>query len=330
MVLVILPSTYAFALLAMLFSMLCWGSWANTMKLVPHYRFELFYWDYVGGILLVVLVLGLTFGTLGSGGPNLVQDLKQADLVHMGYGLAGGVVFYVANTLLVSAIAIAGMAVAFPIGIGLALVVGVLFNYLITPRGNPILLFGGVTLVCIAILLVAQAYRHHSSAPASSRRGIVLSLLSGICMGLFYPFVAKAISGENPLGPYAVAVVFAVGILICAIPLNYFLMRRPLTSGSPVAPTDYLQAGKREHLLGLLGGIIWGAGTTANFVASASAQVGPAIAYAIGQGATMVSAAWGVFYWREFAGASRGVNILLALMFVSFLLGLTAVSLAVP
>lgn len=323
-----LPTTYAEALLAMVFSMLCWGSWANAMKLVPHYRFELFYWDYVWGIVLVVLALGFSLGSSGPEGLNLIADLMQADWVRIGYGVAGGVVFNLANTLLVSAIAIAGLAVAFPIGIGLALVVGVIFNYAITPRGNPILLFGGVALVCVAIILAAQAYRHHLAAQASSRRGIVLSLLSGIGMGLFYPLVAKAISGENHLGPYGVAVVFSLGVLVCAIPFNFALMKRPLTSNSAVGIADYFRAGHREHLLGLIGGIIWGAGTTANFAASASAQVGPAIAYAIGQGATMVSAAWGVFYWQEFIGASRKVNLLLVWMFVCFLIGLTAVSLA--
>lgn len=298
------------------------------MKLVPHYRFELFYWDYLWGVVVIVIVLGFTLGTLGTEGPDLIEDLRQADWFHVGYGVAGGIVFNVANTLLVSAIAVAGMAVAFPIGIGLALVVGVLFNYVITPRGNPFLLFGGVALVCFAILLAAQAYRHHLGTPTSSRKGIVLSLVSGVGMGFFYPFVAKAISGENHLGPYSVAVVFSIGMLVSAIPFNCFLMRYPLTTGSPVAPNDYFQAGKREHVLGLLGGIIWGAGTTANFAASASAQVGPAIAYAIGQGATMISAAWGIFYWREFTGASKKVVLLLACMFACFLVGLTAVSLA--
>lgn len=325
----LVPSTYFVALLVMLFSMLCWGSWANLQKLASPLRFELFYWDYVLGILVVVVVMGLTLGTLGGSGVPLFDDLSQADWLHIGYGFAGGLVFNVANILLVAAIAIAGMAVAFPIGIGLALVIGVLLNYLITPRGNPYLLFGGVVLVCLAILVDAVAYRRHQGAAQKvTRKGIGISLLSGVGMGLFYPLVAKSISGENHLGPYAVAVVFALGVLVCTIPLNYVLMKHPLTASAQLSARDYFSLPRKNHFFGLVGGVIWGAGTTANFVASSSAVVGPAIAYAIGQGATMISALWGIFLWREFAGASRSVRIFLAAMFVLFVTGLSMVSLA--
>lgn len=325
----VVPSSYAVVLLLMLFSMLCWGSWANLFKLASPLRFELFYWDYVVGILVIALVIGLTFGSLGATGAPVLVDLGQADWLHIGYGFAGGVVFNVANILLVAAIAIAGMAVAFPIAIGLALVIGVLLNYLITPRGNPYLLFSGVVLVCLAILVDAIAYRRYQSLGQKvTRKGIGISLLSGIAMGLFYPLVAKSISGENHLGPYAVALVFALGVLICTIPLNYALMRRPLTASMQLSLGDYFSLPGRVHLFGVVGGIIWGAGTISNFVASSSAIVGPAIAYAIGQGATMISALWGIFLWHEFAGGSRAVRLLLVAMFVLFLGGLTMVSLA--
>jgi glucose uptake protein len=312
----------------MIVSMLCWGSWANTQKLCRNWRFELFYWDYVWGILLVSLLLGFTLGrTDPTSADSFFPNLGAADAHHLLLAFVGGVVFNVANILLVAAIAIAGLAVAFPIGIGVALVVGSVLNYIITPKGNPVLLFGGIGLVCVAIVLDAMAYRRISRDLKVSAKGILLSLLCGIGMGLFYPFVAKALKGESHLGPYTVAFVFALGVLVCTIPVNYIFMRRPV-SGPPVAMRDYFTGSGSLHFWGVLGGLIWGVGTISNFVASYAQMIGPATSYALGQGATMVSALWGVFVWREFAGAPSAVRLLLTLMFLCFVLGLGAIAMA--
>ena len=203
------------------------------------------------------------------------------------------------------------MAVAFPVGIGMALVIGSVLNYLITPKGNPLLLFGGVALVCVAIVLDALAYRQLTPDAKASKKGIILSLLGGFGMGLFYPFVAKGISGENHLGPYTVACVFGLGILASNIPANYIVMRRPV-AGPPVSLADYFAGAARLHFWGILGGAFWAVGTLSNFVASYAAMVGPATSYALGQGATMVGAIWGVFVWKEFAGAGTSTKRLLA------------------
>jgi glucose uptake protein len=237
------------------------------------------------------------------------------------------VVFNIANILLVAAIAIAGLAVAFPIGIGLALVIGSVLNYIITPKGNPLLLFGGIFLVAIAIVLDAFAYRKLVKDLTASTKGIVISLLAGVGMGLFYPFVAKATTGANHLGPYTVALVFALGVLACSVPLNYIFMRKPV-AGPPVRMGDYFQGRSVFHFWGVLGGAIWGLGSISNFVASYAQMVGPAAAYALGQGATMVSAIWGVFVWKEFAGAPPAVRRLVALMFLFFILGLSSIAIA--
>ncbi|MGH7968603.1 MAG: GRP family sugar transporter, partial [Limisphaerales bacterium] len=229
--------------------------------------------------------------------------------------------------LLVAAIAIAGLAVAFPIGIGLALVIGSVLNYIITPAGNPLLLFGGIGLVCVAIVLDAMAYRKISEDLKLSTKGILLSLFCGVGMGLFYPFVAKALKGPHHLGPYTVAYVFGIGVLVCTVPLNYLFMKRPV-SGPPVRFADYLHGSKSLHFWGILGGMIWGVGTVSNFVASYVQMVGPATSYALGQGATMVSAIWGVFVWKEFARADRSAKRLLTLMFVFFIAGLICVALS--
>jgi len=323
-----IPSTYTLALLMAILTMVCWGSWANTQKLCKGWRFELFYWDYVWGILLISILLGFTLGRTNTASPDsFLQNLSAADGHHLLLAFLGGVVFNIANILLVAAIAIAGLAVAFPIGIGLALVIGTLLNYIITPKGNPLLLFGGIVLVCIAIVLDALAYRRIAADLSVSTRGIVVSLLAGLGMGLFYPFVAKAIKGENHLGPYAVAFVFAIGVLVCTIPVNYIFMRRPV-SGAPVSMGDYIRGSGSLHLWGIIGGVIWGVGTISNFVASYAQMVGPAISYALGQGATMISAIWGVFVWKEFQGADIAAKRLLALMFAFFIVGLACVALA--
>jgi glucose uptake protein len=323
------PEAYVAALLFMLTSMICWGSWANTMKLTPGYAFQLFYWDYVIGVVVATLLWGFTLGSTGSSGLTFLSDIRQADTLHILYALAGGAVFNIANLLLVAAIDLAGMAVAFPVGIGLALVVGVLLNYALAPRGNPLLLFGGVAFVMLAIVLDAMAYRRREEKSRTvSARGIQISVACGILMGSFYPLVTKAVTGTNSLGPYAVALFFAIGTALCAIPVNFFFMRKPLTGTPPVSMSGYVQAKPSWHLWGIIGGMIWCTGAVFNFVASHAQIVGPAISYAIGQGATMVSAMWGVFIWREFANAPESSRKLLPLMFLFFALGLGAVAIA--
>ena len=313
----------------MFVTMLCWGSWANTVKACPGYRFQLFYWDYVLGLILGALLWGLTLGSSGVTGRPLFADMLQADRTHVAYAVAGGIIFNIANLLLVAAIDIAGLAVAFPVGIGLALVVGAIGSYILSPSGNPLLLFGGVFLVAAAILLDALAYRLREREHRSlSLRGVVISLVAGLLMGSFYPFVSRSMTGDRALGPYAIALVFACSVAICAIPINYLLMRRPLDGGSAVSLSGYWQARSAWHVWGLAGGVIWCTGAVFNFVASRAHIVGPAVSYSIGQGATMISAAWGVFIWREFEGAPRSAKVLLTWMFGLFLCGLTAIALA--
>jgi len=326
------PETYGAALCLMVLTMLCWGSWANTLKLCPKYRFQLFYWDYAIGMAVGAVFWGLTAGSMGHAGLPFLADVRQMTMGPMIYAIVGGAIFNVANLLLVAAIDVAGLAVAFPVGIGLALVIGAISNYVIKPEGNPLLLFGGVALVVVAIVLDAAAYRtRESTAKAATARGIVLSLACGVLMGCFYPFVARALNGEPghaAPGPYAVTLFFMVGLLISTVPANLFVMKKPLDGSAPVDGADYGRAPMGWHLAGVLGGAIWCTGGVANFLASGAHLVGPAVSYSIGQGATMVSACWGVFVWREFAGASRRATMFLVLMFVCFLIGLGAVALA--
>jgi glucose uptake protein len=323
------PESYAIALSFMIVSMFCWGSWANTVKLCPGYRFQLFYWDYVIGLLIGAMAWGFTLGTLGSTGRAFIPDLLSIQKSSLVFALIGGIIFNVANLLLVAAIEIAGLAVAFPVGIGLALVVGAVSSYVLSPSGNPLMLFGGIVLVVAAIVCDAVAYRlREEQRAATSRRGVIISLLSGLLMGSFYPFVSRSMSSADAPGPYAVSLCFVVGVALCAIPFNYLLMRRPLDGQPPVAMNGFGAAPLRWHIWGTVGGIIWCTGAVFNFVASRAHIVGPAVSYSIGQGATMISACWGVFVWREFSAASSRAKTYLFWMFVLFLLGLTMVALA--
>jgi glucose uptake protein len=324
-----LPQSYEMALLFMVGSMLCWGSWANSMKLCPGYRFQLFYWDYIIGLFVGILALGLTLGSLGSIGLPFLQDIASAPKAAILYAMVGGVIFNIANLLLVAAIEIAGMAVAFPVGIGIALVVGALSSYLIAPQGSPLFLFGGIVLVVVAIVCDSLAYKtREASRSGSNVRGIVISLLAGLLMGTFYPLVSKSMALPHAPGPYATAFFFVIGVALCALPLNYFFMKKPIDGGSPVSMSGYTAASARWHLAGILGGVIWMCGGTFNFVASRVNFVGPAISYSIGQGATMVSAFWGVFVWREFASPSSRVRNLLIAMFACFVAGLISIAVA--
>jgi glucose uptake protein len=239
----------------------------------------------------------------------------------------GGMIFNLGNLLLVAAIAVAGMAVAFPLGAGLALAIGAVLNYVVSPASNPLLLFGGILLICAAIAANALAYRGLLKGAKAETKGIVLSLLCGVIIGLFYPFVAKALKGENHLGPYTVYFIFALGALASKFPLNYAFMRRPV-SGSPLSIGDYFQGGVASHSWGILGGLIWGTGTICSFVAAYTPMVGPATSFSLGEGNTMISAMWGVFVWKEFRGADSNVRRLLAAMFTLFVLGLISISLA--
>lgn len=319
--------SYTWAVILAVITMLCWGSWANTQKMATkRWPFQLFYWDYAIGVLLLSLLLAFTAGSIGEEGRGFLADLRQADISSLWSAFLGGAVFNIANILLVAAIAIAGMAVAFPIGIGLALVIGVIVNYVATPLGNPVLLFVGVALVTAAIVLDALAYRKlPSSTPASTTKGILISLLAGFLMGFFYRFVAASMVTDfvNPeagkLTPYTASVVFALGLLVSNFLWNSIFMYKPL-AGEKVTYKDYFKLGDtRLHIIGILGGVIWSIGMTFNIIAAE--QAGFAISYGLGQGATLVAALWGVFIWKEFKGA-KGVNGLLTAMFLLFFVGL--------
>jgi len=319
--------SYLPAVIFCFITMLCWGSWANTQKLAGRqWRFELFYWDYAIGVVLLAVIFAFTLGSFGAGGRSFLQDIGQANSNSIIFALVGGAVFNIANILLVAAIAIAGMSVAFPVGIGIALVWGVVVNYISTPIGNPVILFIGVALVVAAIIIDAAVYKKLPGQTAGvTKKGLTLSVLCGILMGNFYWFVAKSMSTDftileaGKLSPYTAVFFFTIGLFISNFIFNTIIMKKPFV-GEPVAISEYFKGSLRIHSIGVLGGIIWCVGMSFSIIASG--QAGFAISYGLGQGATMVAAFWGVFIWKEFKEAPKGTNKLVALMFVCFLVGL--------
>lgn len=329
-----IPQSYALAVALCFITMLCWGSWANTQKLASkEWPFQLFYWDYAIGIVLMSLLFGITMGSVGDEGRSFFSDLSQADTDSFISAFIGGIVFNFANILIAAAINIAGMAVAFPIGIGLALVIGVIVNYIATPVGDPVLLFAGVVLIVIAIIFDAIAYGKLSgSEKKTPMQGIVLSILGGIAMGFFYRFVAASMSTDfakpeiGKFTPYGATFIFSIGILLSNFLWNSIAMYKPISGESTTYKAYFKMGTPRLHLIGLLGGAIWCIGNSLSFIASE--QAGYAISYGLGQGATMVAAAWGVFIWKEFASAPKGTNKLITFMFLSFIVGLILIIVA--
>jgi glucose uptake protein len=310
------PHSLSVALVMMITSAVCWGSWANTYKGVRNYRFELFYWDYAVGIFLISTVLAFTMGSTGNDATSFLHNVDSADASNILYTMAGGAIFNLANLLLVAAIDMAGLAIAFPVAIGIALVVGVVLSYILEPRGHGALLAAGVACAVFAVIMDGKAYGSLAGAGRSgSRKSIIVCIVSGVLMGLWAPFVARAMTQGNTLTPYSVAVFLTLGALLSCLVWNIYFMRKPLV-GEPVHFSGFFRGPISGHLLGLLGGVIWGTGMVFNLVAANF--TGVAISYAIGQSAPMVAALWGVLAWKEFEGAGRRAWLYLGLMFIFY------------
>ena len=312
--------------------MIGWGSWANTQKLAgrTNWPFSLYYWDYAIGVFLFSIVFLFTAGSLGAGGMPALANLSAASAQAVAWAVLSGVLFNVANILLVVSIDAAGMSVAFPVGIGLALVIGTIASYMHEPKGNQAKLFGGVALVVLAMVMSALAYRRLPRSNSQNwTKGLVFAIVAGCLMGFFYPRLVTSLSpGFNSepvvlglLTPYTALFFFSTGLLLSNIVVNTIFMR---AAGQTYSA--YFAGTAKLHALGLLGGVIWMIAFSLNVIASGIA--GPAISYALGQGATLVAAIWGVAIWKEFSAAPPGTTPMLVTMFSGYVLGLTLIGLA--
>lgn len=321
---------YATAVAFTVITMLLWGSWTNTFKLTEKsWRFELYYWDYLIGIILFTFFFVFTVGSFGNEGRSFLPDLAQAKGSSVWSPILGGIIFNLSNIMLIAAIAIAGMSIAFPVGVGLAMVLGVLINYIAQPHGRPFPLFFGLALAAIAIILDAVAYSKTIKTKGGiPRKGIVLSVCAGVLMSLFYRFVAFAMADDmvNPeagkITAYTAMFLFSIGILLSNFIFNTYLMRNPV-EGKPVTYKQYFGGKKVVHLFGIIGGVMWAIATALNFLSGTKA--GYAISFGLGQGDTMIGAVWGIVIWNEFKGASKTVNRLLTAMFILFITGMALI-----
>jgi len=319
---------YSLAILFCVVTMLCWGSWGNTQKLASKtWRYEFFYWDYVIGVLLFSVISAFTLGSIGLEGRSFLVDLAQADWTNIGSAFLGGIIFNASNILLSAAISICGMSVAFPVGVGLALVLGVLINYFGAAKGDPVFIFLGVILITIAIVLNGLAYKKALvGGKKVSAKGLSISIAAGVIMAFFYRFIAASMDLDNfaapaagKLTPYTVVFIFAIGVFISNFLFNTIAMKKPV-DGEPVFISGYFKGKMSTHMVGILGGVIWCIGQSFSMIASEKA--GAAISYGLGQGATLVSALWGILIWKEFKGAPAVSNRLNFGMFILFIIGL--------
>jgi glucose uptake protein len=325
--------SYGVAVLLCVLTMICWGSWGNTQKLASSkWRYELFYWDYTIGMLLFSIIMAFTFGSIGENGRSFLPDLQQADGSNILSALLGGIIFNASNILLAASVSIAGMAVAFPLGVGLALVLGVFINYLGAPQGDPVMLFTGVGLIVIAIVLNGMAASKKGGSIDNARKakkGIMLAAIAGILMSFFYRFVAASMDLENfesptmgMITPYSAFVIFCVGVFLSNFVFNTLVMKKPF-EGAVVTYKEYFQGSISTHIVGVFGGVVWALGTLSSYIAAGKA--GAAISYALGQGAPMIAVIWGVFIWKEFKGTTKKISNLLLAMFVFYLIGLSLI-----
>jgi len=358
----ILPDTHIAALLLAVLTLVCWGSWANTYKLAGRQRFELFYWDFALGVMVVATAAALTFGSLGFdiggdvAGFAFFDDLVRASKHSWAYGVAAGAVFNLGILLLVAAMSLEGMSLAFPVDLGLAAVVAMLLDYIIKPHTNAVLLFSAIAPILGAVVLDVVAYRAVSLQRAqeaiksgrtkstrltASWKGIVLAAIGGLLVALCSPLVDLSRAPETGMGPYAAAFMFAGGVFASTFVYNLFFMNLPV-QGEPVELLHYFRQPKSSHLLPLLGGMMWAAGSVSLFVATSATTaaagvgaepvplLGPATVHVVGLGAAVLSALWGLLVWKEFRGAPDRARVLGALVVVLLVAALALLVFAPP
>jgi glucose uptake protein len=323
----ILPHTLFGAMLVLILGMLCWGSWANTFKLGGTWRYELYYFDWIFGAMAATLILALTAGSVGYDGFSFRDDLMIAGRRQWVWAFLAGVIFNFGNMLLVGCLSVAGMAVAFPMAAGVAMIVGAVAGFALAPFGQPWFLLLGCALLAGAVVVTTMLYRHmlvlrheqiaragkaKSTRRPGSTKAIVLAMVSGILLGSFLSLLDFARQGEIGLGPYSTAVLFVFGALASTFIMNLFLMNLPV-EGEPLEVFEYFRGPWKSHLWGLAGGAIWSAGLVALLVVATlpePARPGPATVYGLGQGWVVVAALWGTVAWKELQGGGGRAKVL--------------------
>eukprot|EP00971_Amphidinium_carterae_P039951 784467-Amphidinium_carterae.1 len=182
----LLPPTEGWALLAAVVSLVAWGSWTNFLVATKgRIRFECYYLDYSLAALVTSATCAATLGmTPGDGALGSLQTWPDdfsgiAPLKYLA-ALFAGVLFNASNIMLCKGIAMVGLALAFPLCIGTAMVEGVTLTYLVDPSGDPWLLFSGV-FVALCAVCTAAGMQHLKEQQQKSQpaRDVVVEMGEG-------------------------------------------------------------------------------------------------------------------------------------------------------
>lgn len=317
----ILPSTYLATAALVAIALICLGSWANLYKLTQGWRFELFYFDFAIAVLGTAAVLGLTFGNMGFDGFTLIDDILHAGRKQEFFALTGGVLLNLGTMFLLAVVSIAGLSLAFPSVIGIGAVVTICVSYALAPQGNLILLFTGAGLLLVAVIFNLLGYHNYLSVKLIENiktgkvkslkttvniKGIVLCVVGGLMLGAAYPVMQMAayrdVENENGVGPYALALLVAIGVFLSAFVFNLFFMNVPV-EGPMVEISAYFKGKFKQHLLGLAAGVVWCIGMEAGLVAAmgqGAGKIAPQVVFGATRGSMVLGALWGVLAWKEF------------------------------
>jgi glucose uptake protein len=328
--------------------MFCWGSWVNTYKLTTRWRYELFYYDCALGAAICAAATAFTLGSMNPQDLTFQDNFLIASVHRMVYAVGAGVLLNLANLCFLAGISVSGMAVAFPISVGLAVVVNGVWNYIPIGQANPVFVFGGALCLVVAVVLSSLAHISHSDAlksapaarvdprapgatrPAPAATGLILASLSGILLGLVFPVLDNVRAGENAVSPYGAALLMAGGIVFSTFLLVPFLLNFPI-QGSPVEFRAYFKGSKKQHFWGIFGGLVWMGGTVCYLVVRSTPTLtasNAAVNFGVAFAAGLLGALWGLLGWREFRGSSYKVKMLLLSVLVLYAVGLGMMALA--
>ncbi len=341
-----LPQTYLTVLMVMIAGTLLLGLWASVYRLGGNWRFEIFYLDFALGAFLAAVICAFTLGDLGFDGFSILDDLSHARKRQLFCGVLLGVVFNLGNLFMVSAMSVGGMSLAFPVTLGLTILTGMVVAPMFRQTASPLWLALGCAAIALAIMCSVLAYqrvarsryvpqpdkRKYARRP-SFLKGPVLAVAGGLILTGMYPLRDVALEGETGLGPYGLVLLMAVGMLVSCFVFVLFFMNLPV-EGEPLEVGDILKVRPKQHLLGLLAGIVWTGGALGTampqMVANIPppAQLSPALIFALTQASGLIAAVLGVTLWQELRGGDRGAKSVSAAMLLLYASGIAMVAIA--
>jgi glucose uptake protein len=345
------PTTQFTVLLLLVISAFCWGSWANTFKAIKTWRFEYFYYDFTAGILLIAVIAAFTLGSMNTQDLTFQDNFLLASYRKIAWALGSGLVFNLGNLFLLAATAVSGMSVAFPTALGIALVADAIWDFAYNPQASILLVFSGVVLVIVGIILNILAYlwrqdeRTAAQAPLQAdprsrnapkrqespgSRGVILAIASGLVLSTFFPMLTEATAGETGVSPYGVAVLISGAVFVSTLLFVPFFLFFPVL-GEPGQIRGYFGGEKKQHAVGILGGVLLGVGILAGSLAASAPRVmqpGRIAEYALDHTALLIAAVWGLLVWREFKGSSHRVRMMVVAMLVLLVVGVGMVAVA--